>query len=232
MQLFYSTIQDSPNWLISDDEAHHCIKVLRHKVGDELEVMDGRGNWVVGTITAITKKNVSIKVLSFRQKDQIPSPQLHLAFPPVKNMSRLEWMMEKAVEVGITDFWLVQTERTEKTQVRLDRLEKIILSAAKQSLKCWLPDIHALTPLPAWLKTTGELPCRMYGAAAADVHLSACYTGGEGVFLVGPEGDFTPAEYSLLDQHGWRQVHLGPHRLRTETAILSGGILMAQHLKK
>lgn len=232
MQLFYSRRRDAQHWVLSDEEAHHCAKVLRHQAGDELEVMDGQGNWIKGKIVRMTKYEIFLEVLSFRQQDYQPERRVHLAFAPVKNMSRLEWMMEKAVEVGVSDFWLVQTQRTEKTQVRLDRLQKVILAAAKQSLKCLLPPIHPLQSLESMVKATQNISCRLFGSMQAERALTQIYTGDEGIFLVGPEGDFTDAEVHFLEEGGFVGVHLGPHRLRTETAILTAGILMTQYLKK
>lgn len=228
MQLFYGRPGDENHWILDGEEAHHCIKVLRHQVGDTLEVMDGLGTWVTGVISEVRTRQVILNISGYRRQHEIPDRRIHLAFSPVKNMSRLEWMIEKAVEAGVTDFWLVLLQRTEKTQVRIDRLEKIILSAAKQSLKYWLPILHHPAKLAAWLPVVDNLPCRMFGSASSEYHLCAVYDGQDALFLVGPEGDFTPEEITTLRQNHFEPVHLGPHRLRTETAILVGGILMTQ----
>ena len=232
MQLFNVRPVDNEFWTLEGEEAHHCTKVLRHKVGDTLDIMDGLGNWVTGLISEVSSKRVVLKLSGYRQREAVPKHRLHLAFSPVKNMSRLEWMIEKAVETGVTDFWIIHLQRTEKTQVRVDRLEKIILSAAKQSLKCWLPVLHPSLKLAEWLPQVKQLPCRMFGSAHTDHHLTAEYNGKDGLFLVGPEGDFTVDEKKSLLQNDFVPVHLGPHRLRTETAVLVGGILMSQYQQK
>lgn len=218
MKLFYGEIEGN-QVMINDEEQQHIVKVLRMKDGEEIHVTDGKGNLAAGTLM-IEGKRAHMKVTEI--KHQLPgfSPKLHIAIAPTKNIDRIEFFVEKAVEMGISEITLLQTEKTERKNVNIDKLRKQAVSASKQSLRFHFPVINDLVKIQDFLKNTD--PSNTFVAHCHEnlerTDLKQIPALESLTFLIGPEGDFSEKEISSLSEKNIRAVSLGQQRLRTETA--------------
>lgn len=205
-----------------DEEEIRHLQVLRYKPEDQIQVVDGKGNWYVAELIDLGKKRALAKVLQCTSSANRKPYHLHLAIAPTKNMDRLEWFLEKATEIGVDEITPILCRNSERTQVRLDRLEKILLSAMKQSLKVFLPRLNPLTPLKTFIQEQENFvgqKCIAWISDPPGKLLQQTYIPGQNVIVViGPEGDFAPDEIELAVQHHFVPVSLGQSRLRTETA--------------
>ncbi|MEM8908741.1 MAG: 16S rRNA (uracil(1498)-N(3))-methyltransferase [Bacteroidota bacterium] len=222
MQLFYTPHIEGDYAYFPEEEARHCIQVLRKKVGAELQFVDGRGGWYRGEIVEAGKKTC---VLSIKSKDLTYDPnsaRLSLAVAPTKNIARFEWLLEKATEIGVYEIIPLLCQRSERKRIRKDRLEKILIAAMKQSLQSQLPLLRALTPFPALLQQLATYSGQRLIAHGGENHPIPLWekyrSGGDVMVLIGPEGDFSPQELEAAFQNQMQAVSLGPNRLRTETA--------------
>jgi len=221
MHLFYTPHIQGDIFELEEQESKHAIRVLRLVRGDAVILVDGRGGWYEAEIVEDHPKRCSLQIHSY-QPDHSPLPySLHLAVAPTKNLDRYEWILEKATEIGITEITPLICARSERKQVKAERLERILVSAMKQSLKAYKPVLHPAMSLENFLKTDrqGSLGiAHCYPFERLGIHelkLSGSYT-----FLVGPEGDFTEEELAKVLEAGYLPFHLGDSRLRTETAAL------------
>ena len=227
MQLFYSK-DITPNGFCTLDaeESRHAVRVLRLREGDEINVTDGRGNLYVCRIVTADDRACSVDVAETLSTFHSPLSTLHLAVAPTKNPSRMEWLVEKAVEIGVGEISLLQCDHSERTFLKTERLEKLAVSAMKQSLHTVLPAIHPAVTLRNLLSTTHyPLPTQKFIAHCETDKprtplATALQPGQDTVVLIGPEGDFSEEEIALALENGFQPVSLGPSRLRTETAAL------------
>lgn len=219
MNSFFGIIQNNKVAILNEDESLHCVKVLRHKVGDVIEVINGEGLKAIGKIEAAHAKQCAV---SLSQIETLPKPRnyyLHLAIAPTKNIERTEWFVEKAVEIGIDEISFLHSKNSERTVVKDDRMRKVAESAVKQSKQAYLPKLNSIIDFKAFIKQ-----------ASADIRLIAhcepdkkeLITGVKSIgksiiVLIGPEGDFTKDEITLALE-SYKPVSLGKSRLRTETA--------------
>lgn len=227
MQLFYSK-DITPNGFCTLDaeESRHAVRVLRLRAGDEIHVTDGRGNLYLCKMVDANDKECVIESESQLPTTHSQLPTIHLAVAPTKNPSRMEWLVEKAVEIGVGEITLLDCDHSERTFLKTERLEKLAVSAMKQSLHTVLPAIHPAVKLSDWLHcplpTTRSL--KFIAHCEADRPrtplAAALQPGCDAVVLIGPEGDFSDEEITLALQCGFQPVSLGPNRLRTETAAL------------
>ena len=224
MQLFYSP-EVSPIFTLDAEESRHAVRVLRMREGDELNVTDGCGNLYVCRIVTADDRACVVEVVSTLSAQLLPFT-FHLAVAPTKNPSRMEWLMEKAVEIGVGEVTLLDCDHSERTFLKTDRLEKLAVSAMKQSLHTVLPAIHPAVRLRDWLDTEQWPPATQKFIAHCEADkprvslATALQPGCNTVVLIGPEGDFSDEEIALALEHGFQPVSLGPARLRTETAAL------------
>ena len=228
MQLFYSPdITPGSLCTLDPEESRHAVRVLRLRQGDPIAVTDGRGTLYHCTILEASDKACMVE--SLRQESSIPSSlfSIHLAVAPTKNPSRMEWLVEKAVEMGVGEITLLQCDHSERTFLKTERLHKIALSAMKQSLHLTLPRINPAVDLKEWLNSSLPTPhpsIKLIAHCEADQPRTplgeALKPGQAATMLIGPEGDFSPEEIALALQCGFQPVSLGPSRLRTETAAL------------
>ncbi|MCB0608780.1 MAG: 16S rRNA (uracil(1498)-N(3))-methyltransferase [Lewinellaceae bacterium] len=220
MQLFFVPDIDGNHAIdLPEEEARHCIQVLRKRTGDAISLVDGKGTFYEGVLESADKRSCRVAIRSSRTTPPRPF-HLHLAVAPTKQAERFEWMLEKITEIGVAEITPLLCRRSERDKIRADRLEKILVSAMKQSVQATLPKLNPLTPLPEFLRA-----CRAEQRFIAYVddeqknHLPGnCRPGGSVCILIGPEGDFHPAEIALALENGFTPVSLGPTRLRTETA--------------
>lgn len=236
MQLFYCPdITPDAYCTLDVEESRHAVRVLRLREGDSINVTDGHGNMYRCQIVETSEKACCITTLSPLQERAEAGVRLHLAVAPTKNPSRMEWLVEKAVEVGVGEITLLQCDHSERTFLKTDRLEKLAISAMKQSLHTVLPKINPAINLSDWLNSDLQAPwCAVGSADNSDLKLiahceadkprtpiaNALKPGMDTVVLIGPEGDFSPEEIALALECGFQPVSLGPSRLRTETAAL------------
>jgi len=209
------------DWLLPVEEARHCLKVLRHQVGDEIEVFDGYGNLYTVRLASQDPKHCLVSLVKQERIQETPELEIHLAVAPTKNSSRTEWLLEKATEIGVEAVHFIKTAHSERTIIKLDRLDRVVVSAMKQSRKARKPLLHPLTPFSDWVST-----CHFDQRFIAHLSKEAEPLGrkvqvkGSVVVMVGPEGDFSTEEIALAQQNGFQPVTLSPYRLRTETAAI------------
>ena len=221
MQLFYTSDISGDVASFSNDESAHCIRVLRMKNGDVINFTDGIGNLYEGVISAGNKTRMEASVTRVLQEYGRRSYRFHVAISPLKNNDRLEWFIEKAVELGIDEITPLICSRTEKQKIKRDRIENLILSAMKQSVKAYLPVLNEPVPVAEFLAGgfSGVRLIAHCNAVPERKPVSAVVRRGEDtVIMIGPEGDFTVDEVIMAAEAGFIPVHLGESRLRTETA--------------
>ena len=223
MYLFYTPDIDKCTCL-SEEESQHCVRVLRYGRGDEILLTDGHGNTYNAKITNPHPKHCEFEILSSERQEPSHHFHLHIAIAPTKNIERLEWAVEKCVEIGVDEITPLLCRFSERKQLRTDRLEKIILSAAKQSLTPYLPVLHELTPYDAFIREQAQRDQQNF--------IAHCYKedkrflkeeieqGRDVLVLIGPEGDFSEQEVADALAKGFIPVSLGNSRLRTETAAV------------
>lgn len=218
MKLFYGEIKGN-TVMINDEEQQHIVKVLRMKDGEEIHVTDGKGNLASGKLIVEGKKaNIEVSDI----KTDLPdfTPKLHIAIAPTKNIDRIEFFVEKAVEMGISEITFLQTEKTERKNINIDKIRKQSIAASKQSLRFHFPVINDLTKIQDFLKNIN--PDNTFVAHCHEnlerTDLQKIPKLEQIVFLIGPEGDFSEKEISYLANNKVKAVSLGNQRLRTETA--------------
>lgn len=211
--------------VLPKEESQHCIRVLRHKENDEINVIDGRGKRYLCRIIEADPREVRLEIISSEIIHPSWEVEITLAVAPTKNMDRMEWLMEKAVEIGINKFVPLLCEHSERKNIKTERLLKIAIAAMKQSLKTSLPEITELTPLRDFVRSDRS-EMKFMGYCDKDYplrNLLAEYQPGKSVaIMIGPEGDFSPAEVRLCVENNFIPVTFGNNRLRTETAGLVG----------
>jgi 16S rRNA (uracil1498-N3)-methyltransferase len=228
MQLFYNpNIDESTRQFSFDkDESKHIVKVLRKQIGDTLNVTNGRGLLWETQIELATPSNCTVKCVALQTFEQ-PKKRIHLAVAPTKMMDRMEWLVEKATEIGITSFTPLICSHSERDNLKIERLEKIALSAMKQSKQFYLPEIKTLTSFEKFVSASQKgdkfvAHCIENEKQPFEEKVKNCQ---EITILIGPEGDFTEKEIQLALSHQFQAVSLGQTRLRTETAALVSCVL-------
>lgn len=221
-QLFYTPRIENGFAYLDEEESRHLITVLRRKVGDPLQITDGLGNFYETEISETAKRYALARIVTKTEAPPERPFKLHLAIAPTKQIERLEWFLEKATEIGVDEITPLLCKRSERETIRHDRLEKILVSAMKQSLRAQLPKLNELTRFAAFAKSA-TAPCKRIAWCSDDPlpHLSTAITPGQDlVIAIGPEGDFSPDEIKTALENGFSGVSLGDARLRTETAGL------------
>lgn len=220
MRLFYDAHIDpkGATHQLSEEESKHIVRVLRSQVGDRIGILDGNGHLFTCEITDAHPKRCLLKIVETDYKSPSES-EVHIAVAPTKQMERIEWFVEKAVEIGVTKITLLDCKNGERARIKTDRLIKKAVSAMKQSQRRYLPEIVELTSFSDFLNEhTSGLIAHCYEDDKnefADVFKSiAC------PILIGPEGDFSDEEVTQAIAQGYRPITLGANRLRTETAAL------------
>lgn len=222
MIVFYTNNIKENLAVLEGDEAMHCMKTLRRKVGDTVHCIDGQGHFYTGNLIGVSKKNCTINITETQSKASRADFKLHLAIAPTKNINRLEWFLEKATEIGIDEITPILCQRSERKNIRLDRLNKVLVAATKQSLKYHLPKLNELTKFKDFIQQDFESQkliahCNDGDKKALKHNYSAA---NDVLILIGPEGDFSEEEVKLGLEKGFEPIHLGKERLRTETAGL------------
>lgn len=224
MQLFYTPDIDPahPNYILSEDESKHCIRVLRLEAGAAVQLIDGRGGLYNAIIVDAHPKRTVLQINSVVQAFNKRNHYLHIAIAPTKNIERMEWFVEKATEIGIDEITPVICHRSERRELKTDRLNKIITSAIKQSIKAYHPALNEPVSFTQLLAKPfgGQKFIAHCEPVQKDTLSSVIDKRGSYLILIGPEGDFTPNEIDTAIQNGYKAITLGESRLRTETAAL------------
>lgn len=223
MQIFYTPDIQGMEYFFNEEESKHAIRVLRLAIGDKVHLVDGKGNLFEGVIEDPKPKKCKVLITNVTKEFEKRNYYLHMAISPLKNPDRFEWFLEKATEIGIDEISPILCERTEKRNLNIDRCNRIVESAMKQSLKAYHPLINPLRKLEDVLQHAKE-SVKMIATCEGDRKLIRdVYSNGQsGCLLIGPEGDFTPAEVSKALQAGFSSISMGSSRLRTETAGVAG----------
>lgn len=230
MELFYSRDIEGGICRLDHDESGHCIKVLRHRCGDEISVIDGEGTLYRCRITSDSHKGVEALVVERTEGWGGHPYRLHLAVCPTKNNDRYEWFAEKACEMGFDELSPVIGDHSERKVLKTQRVEKIFVSAAKQSLKAAVPAVNEPVSVKEFIAGHKDSdPLKLIAYCFEDERVPRRsvkevldqYQGNEIIVMIGPEGDFSKEEAEAALEAGFIPVHLGASRLRTETAALT-----------
>lgn len=235
MQLFYTEKIEGETAFLSETESRHCLKVLRKKEGDRAQLTDGKGNCYEGELFLVKKGLAAVGKLAVIDQQQQRYPLVSLAVAPTKNNSRLEWLLEKAVEIGLDELQPFVSKHSERRKINERRLGDIALSAMKQSGRYRLLQIQPLVKLEDLLQTdVDEKVLNLVGSQSAESDISEIDLIGKDKIriFIGPEGDFSEEEWSVMHQKGFVFVNLGNFRLRTETAGIVGVTLINSLINK
>ena len=205
---------------LDEEESGHCVRVLRYTRGDEILLTNGQGMTYTAVITNPHPKHCEFEVRTAEKQSKHHSNYIHIAIAPTKNVERIEWFVEKCTEIGVDEITPLLCRFSERKQLRIDRLQKIILSAAKQSLTPYLPKLNEMTDCTEFIRRTEEetrFIAHCYKEDKRDLR-NEIKPGMSVVVMIGPEGDFSEQEIAEALQHNFVPVSLGESRLRTETA--------------
>ena len=226
MHLFYTPDITPSIYTLGKEESAHCVVVLRLKAGSEIHLTDGKGNLYKAVLVNDSPKNCVVEIRETIREFEKRDYKLHIAMAPTKNIARVEWFLEKATEIGIDEFTFLMCDHSERMFIRVDRLNKVVTSAVKQSLKAFHPVLNEALKFKELIKATTNFEGEKYIAYCSDeitdrISLKNSYTKGKNaLILIGPEGDFSPNEVKLAIENGFKIITLGKARLRTETAAL------------
>jgi 16S rRNA (uracil1498-N3)-methyltransferase len=226
LPIFFQEEFSGDSFTLSEETSKHIIQVLRMKVGEQLQLTNGKGKIVTAEIIAEHKKNTGVKVIS-TSHIALPTSHITIAISLIKNNSRFEWFLEKATEIGVSEIIPLICERTEKQNFRYDRMKNILISAMLQSQQTWLPTLHEAVKFSEVVKRISQQ--NKFIAHCIDgekKQLSNHSIHQSSIILIGPEGDFTKDEIELAMQNNFVPVSLGDTRLRTETAGIVATVIL------
>lgn len=218
--------------MLPDEEAQHAVRVLRMKEGDPMVLMDGNGVFYEAVVTLTSAKRCAYEIVSTLPQQPAWRGKIHLAIAPTKLMDRIEWMAEKATEIGFDRLTFLNCRFSERTVLKVPRIEKIVVAAMKQSRKAWKPEVVPFTTFSDFIthhQSGHRFICHCYNEVertALTGELERVPADAEVTVLIGPEGDFSIDEVKQAVDNGFISVHLGSSRLRTETAGLVAVMMM------
>lgn len=233
--------------VLPEDEAAHCVRVLRLGAGDSIMLTDGRGKIYEGEITVANSRQCLFRIISERDQEKDWKGHLHLAMAPTKNNDRTEWLAEKATEIGFDELTFLQCRFSERKCVKLERFEKILVSAMKQSHKAYKPILNDMTDFQKFVSKEfvgqkfiahcydesdidepllSEMKANKRMDGGKSLLADELSTDKDALVMIGPEGDFSVEEVRMAIAHGFQPISLGRSRLRTETAALVAVHLM------
>lgn len=221
MHVFYTPdIMNNPE--LPEEEAGHCLRVLRLNIGDEILLTDGNGYFYKAAISSATGKRCQVRIIEKIYQEPLWKGHLHIVMAPTKMMDRIEWFAEKATEIGIDELTFLNCRYSERKVIKTERIEKIVVSAVKQSLKARKPVINEMTDFEKFLQTDfkGDKFIAHCNVGEKILLKDAITPGNDALVLIGPEGDFSKEEVEKAIERGFKPISLGKSRLRTETAAL------------
>jgi 16S rRNA (uracil1498-N3)-methyltransferase len=221
VNIFIASIHDKTA-LLTSEESWHCAKVLRRKAGENVNIIDGKGNFYEGVLELVSEKQCRVSLTKGPTAQHKRNYYLHLAIAPTKQIDRVEWMIEKAVEIGIDEISFLTCKNSERTTIKPERMVKIVESAVKQSLQAFIPVIHGLRSFKdvvSYGNADQKLIAHCFEMPKQEIK-KVDFKNKSTLVLIGPEGDFTKEEVEFSKQHHFEALSLGTNRLRTETAGL------------
>ena len=221
MHVFYTPdIQNRAE--LPAEEAAHAIRVLRLQAGDEVTLTDGKGNFYRAEISVASNKRCLVNILETQPQEPLWQGHLHIAMAPTKNMDRTEWFAEKATEIGFDELTFLNCRFSERKVIKTERIQKILVSAIKQSLKARLPLLNEMTDFDKFVRQpfNGQKFIAHCYEGEKPLLRDVSKRGQDALVLIGPEGDFSEEEVKLAIEQGFQPISLGRSRLRTETAAL------------
>jgi 16S rRNA (uracil1498-N3)-methyltransferase len=226
MHLFYTPDinENSSEYLLNEEESRHCISVLRLTVDSQIYLIDGKGTFYTAKIISASPKKTLLQIISFTKEFNKRNHYLHIAVAPTKNIDRFEWFLEKATEIGIDEITPIICDRSERKEVKIDRLNKVIIAAIKQSANTYVPKLNNAIGFKSFMQIDNSNSQKFIAhcedtpkaTLKAELVINNHYT-----LLIGPEGDFTLPEIAEANNAGFMAITLGKSRLRTETAALA-----------
>ena len=222
-QFFYATQIYEDNIILPEDEAHHSLKVLRKHKGDKIVVVDGNGGWYECVIESEEIQNYCLQIEDKRPNFGLQEHYIHIGIAPPKSHDRVEWFVEKAVEIGVQEISFILTDQSERKNIKLERILKRTIASMKQSLKAYLPKINDIIPIKDFMINCSNKE-KFIGYVEDDQNSHLFQTANSNndyCILIGPEGGFTSSEFNAAQDIGFLSVSLGDSRLRTETAGLA-----------
>jgi len=220
MHIFYTPELSGKIYILDETESKHCVRVLRLEKGNEITLVDGRGGFFTAEIADPNPKRCAVNVVRSELNFGLRKFQVQVAIAPTKNIERMEWFLEKATEIGIDRVTPLLCRHSERKEIKHDRLEKVMISAMKQSLKAYLPQLDELTKFSDFVRQPFE--GQKFIAHCEEQHRellkNALISNKNYLILIGPEGDFSPEEIEMAIAAGFVPISLGDSRLRTETA--------------
>lgn len=222
MHIFYTPELSERQYTLDETESKHCVRVLRLEKGDQIILVDGRGGYFTAEITDPNPKRCSVKIIRSELNFGLRKFQVHVAIAPTKNIERIEWFLEKATEIGLDRVTPLLCRYSERKEIKPERLEKVMVSAMKQSLKAYLPQLDELTKFKDLISQPfdGQKFIAHCEEQHRDLLKDLVIPNQNYLILIGPEGDFSSEEIEMALDAGFRPVSLGDSRLRTETAGL------------
>lgn len=231
MELFYSKDIADGGLFLDREESNHCVRVLRHRRGDIIHVVDGCGCLYECEIVDDNPKGLEFRILQVQEKWGAHPYRLHMAVAPPKNIDRFEWFAEKATEIGVDEITPLFGDYSERRVFKAERVERLVISAAKQSHKAAIPILHEAVTVREFLESAGSDALRLIcycdeveSLGVRKIPVTEALRGSVErpvVIMIGPEGDFSRSEMELAVRNGWQPVSLGESRLRIETAALT-----------
>lgn len=225
MHLFYTPDIQQKQYVLNEEESKHAVRVLRLEQGAEVQLVDGRGGWYKAQVLDPNPKRCALQVIQHTEAYGQRNFSIHVAVAPTKNIERMEWFLEKATELGIDEITPIICQRSERKEVKVERLDKIIVAAMKQSMKAYKPVLNECINLSTFLQrpVNGHAFIAHCMDSADKQHVRTHIAGGVQRYtvLIGPEGDFMEDEVKLALTKGYKAITLGDSRLRTETAALA-----------
>jgi 16S rRNA (uracil1498-N3)-methyltransferase len=221
VNIFFQPLIRDGHHILDPEESRHCIKVLRKKTGDHIIIVDGKGTRYEAILTDDNFSKCEFRIIK-KTAERPRKFRIHIAVGPTKNTDRIEWFVEKATEIGIDEISFIQCDHSERTNLRLDRIHRVAITAMKQSLKATLPVINELIAFSHFVRDRSEQEKFLAHVDSANPHHLKDVATAQTSYcvLIGPEGDFSTAELDLAEKSGFKKVSLGWSRLRTETAAL------------
>ena len=220
MHIFYSPYLSNGLKTLDESESKHCVNVLRLKSSDKICLVDGKGGYYIAQITIANPRCCEFEIIETQNDYGKRSYFLHIAIAPTKSMDRFEWFLEKSVEIGIDEITPLLCSRSERKGIKPERIEKIILSAMKQSVQAYRPKLNPLIPYQKFIQQefNGKKIVAHCGEGSKPLLKEILAPGNRTLIMIGPEGDFTPQEIDKAMKRDFIGTDLGPTRLRTETA--------------
>lgn len=220
MHIFYTPEISGRTFLLDETESKHCVRVLRLINGDEITLVDGSGGYYTAEVADANPKRCAVNIIRSEFQFGLRNFNVHIAIAPTKNIERIEWFLEKATEIGINRVTPLLCRYSERKEIKSERLEKVMISAMKQSLKAYLPQLDEMTKFTDFIlhPFSGQKFIAHCEEQKRELLKNLVKPGENYLVLIGPEGDFSPEEIEMALNAGFKPVSLGESRLRTETA--------------